>query len=1541
MAIGPLSPYLPAGVYSRTLNESNVAALLAGVRIPVIVGVGQEELDQLDLEMVRGSNSTLDQLVVNEDATLSWIVDDTNPSNPILGVNDGTLLRLKVRNSPIVTGDGDATTTNDARRVTVTVDGVPVSVGQVRGARGEVILQIPPPEGSVVRVTYYFHRGDTLFTDDLSDQVTSKVAILTSPGYAPFSTVAGTTDTFKLKINGGSEKTVVFAASPAVKAQTTLPGATINGGVTYTAVASGTAGNAIRVRHVVAGNSTPLSIVVSGNDITVNSATDGGGLVTSTATQVVAAITGSGAASALVTSVVTGNGSGLIAAASYTNLTGGVDAASAASLKTQIDAASLTGLTTTVYTGPDGKDHLRFSADVSLEITTGNANGVLGFSNSTKTTRNATFMVFNRPIVDGTSGGITTTDPSKVVVKVNGTQVIPTSVDGKNGLVTLASPPSQGASVVVSYYGNTWQDTYDQLPNTLVTNVLRAGISPNRSDYLQGQDFVVSNPSSDVSIIHWGTSFSVSSATVSPGSEPFDESQIVPTLVDDKMYLGVCSRFVDTTSIPAVTSSNTFVLPAIPTLGNGRDTPLTQATFNAVTAGKSAVPSNRPDLIEVRVGRDLADALGRPAAKVLSVDSTTRKIVLKDAVAPDHTAFATFWYNRIVDDTYVLTCVTPGPVGSGQYEVFSTVTNSNLFQVSFGSKSVSLTDTVVWPRGVEQVPDAFHFGGAPVSETVRVTFGQSAATKAEFTSDGAAPYSFYSPSSATWRSALNGAGTVSTNLAVATQAYLVSKAVKLTSGNITIGSGAMAFEITIDGTPISVTLTPGSRTPSQIATEVNTAIDANAAFIGTAPNNLFTPIPTSGSEVYFVIRSFSTPASLPGGFDHKATAAIRQGTAEASLGYTTFQSASGTTGAVNKAATLLGTKAGPFVWTAGVNDKLKVRVNGVDYTITIQTASTATSAVVADINGVIPSTVGAASVGTLGNLDKLRLTSALSSDQSSVLILDGTANEVLGLNQGDFAGQTKVSAQEVVDRLMDTVNFAVTSWSGTPAVNSSGAVAYPLTVDAQTYVKIDSLTTGTSSSVAFVDGANSAFNATGVDITPGTDGDNGSAAYNSYTVTSTNPEGSAGTGVPGQTYTDAVTGLRFTVLGATDGSYTSGGWFELQVSSTFKVSPSVPSYAVPGLELLVSNTVNVFDNDTASLQTFNPSGVEPKNGDFYFISYRYLKQDFGTRIFRQFKTIEANYGKLSAENRVTLGAYLAILNGAVLVGISQVRKTANTNTAPASAFIQAITDLATPLPGNIKPDVIVPLSSDTSVYSFLTQHCEIMANIRNQSERMGFIGFASGTTPSAAQTIARSLLSQRIVAFYPDSGVVTLTDELGQSYENLVDGTFFAAAAAGMACSPAVDVATPYTHRRIQGYTRIPRILDAVEANQTAVAGVTLLEDLDPVIRIRQGFTTNMSSLLTRLPTVTQIADYTSQQTRGVLDAFVGTKFLASRVSEVEVSMTSLFKQLVQQDIIGNFTGISAAVDDVDATTLRAEAYYQPIFPLLYLILTFNLRSKI
>ncbi len=1419
MSLGPFITYVPPGVYTRTLTEANVANIVAGLRIPFVIGVGQETLEQDDLELVRGSSATLDQQIVHEDVSLQWIVNATNPNNLILGAQNGTRTQFVVRNFPIVDGSGIGRVTNNPQTVTVTVNGTPVSVSQVNGAKGIVTLQVPTQPTDHVLVTYFFHRGDTSFTDDVSAQVTTTNASLIAPGYETYAIVTGQNDQFIVTVNGGSPATVVFP----------------QGSLT------------------------------------------------------------------------------------------------AANLVTSINAAAIANLSASVFTDSAGLNHLQLTAPQSIIIGTGTANGVLGWVANTQTNRNATFRVFQRPIVDGSGGGVTTTDTSKVVVKVNNVQVIPTAVDGANGLVTLAFPPAPGSTVSIQYFANTWQNTFDYLPNSLVTTVLRCGISPGRSDFIQNVDFVVSNPTADTSIISWGTSFTVAAGTTSTGSTPFNSSQITGLLVDSKYWLATCTPVTNTQVIPAVVSTTQFVLPEIPTTGNGRNSTLGPTLFATVTNGRQNLITNRPDLIIAYAGRGLRDARNRPLQKVIAVDGVSRTITLQNPIPPDWTVFATFYYNHIHDDTYLLTSTVPGPVGTGQYTVTDSASGLLLYQILFGAKT-GISEVIQWPRGAETIPDAFHTGsGTPVSEVVTVTFSMEPAANAAFTNRNAEPYNLFSPSSATWVTNVNGVPTT-TNLAAAAPAVVVSGHVTpiqsgINAGKISIpASPGNVLNVLVDGTPYAITLTPGFLTPGAIVTQINAVLLANgvAAFAQIGP---------STGDVLFTITSATIPGALPGGFDSVSTVKINQGTVEPLLGFRTFQSASGTTGAINKPATLLGTAVGPFNITTGLNDQFILTVNGIQYTVTLPGGAAVTAAAVAAAIDAVPGLAGVATVGTLLNINKIRLTSPTNNAQSAITIGNGSANAVLGFTQNQVASQTQVHAQEIVDELLNQ------------GLVAAGAIAYVDPINGGNYITFESLAVGAAaSSIGFGNSANSAFNpTTNVGLTPGVDGDNGEDPQEIFTVTSNaGAAGSHGTGIPGQTYTDATTGLRFTILPAQTGTYDPGGSFTLLVSQTFQVNPARPWYSIPGLETTVSNTVGVFAGDTGTIQTFNPSGVSPGIGDFYFLSYQYMKQDFSPAIYRQLTSIEAAFGTVSAANRVSLAAYLAILNGSLLVGVLQVLKVPNTGQASDQSFINAIQQLQTPLPGNIKPDIITPLATSTAVYAFLTQSCEVMSTIQNQSERMGFIGFASGTVPTTVQSVAQSLVSNRIVAYYPDSSIITLTDELGNAVESVVDGTFFAAAVSGAVVSPAVDVATPYTRRRIQGFTSIPRVLDPVTANQTAVSGVTLLDDLgNGFIRIRQGLTTNMQSVLTRLPSVTQIADFVQQQSRAALDQFVGTKFLATRTNEVNVTMTGLFKQLVQAEIVGAFTGISSNIDPNDPTVLQFEAFYQPIFPLEYLVLTFNLRAQI
>ena len=97
----------------------------------------------------------------------------------------------------------------------------------------------------------------------------------------------------------------------------------------------------------------------------------------------------------------------------------------------------------------------------------------VGMANSPIDLLNGVDVSTGRNIVDGTNGGVVTTDVTKVTVEVNGSPVSVSAVNGANGLITLTNPINVGGlysitvpTLTVTYYTNTWQNTYDLLPVT-------------------------------------------------------------------------------------------------------------------------------------------------------------------------------------------------------------------------------------------------------------------------------------------------------------------------------------------------------------------------------------------------------------------------------------------------------------------------------------------------------------------------------------------------------------------------------------------------------------------------------------------------------------------------------------------------------------------------------------------------------------------------------------------------------------------------------------------------------------------------------------------------------------------------------------------------------------------------------------------------------------------------------------------------------------------------------------------------------------------
>lgn len=1623
--------YAPPGTYTRTEYELPPVPENVPDVIPLFIGTGQEILTQNHLPVRRGSSATADERVPTEDVG-ARAVRAVNPDGSFeLGAFDGFTARFQVRNFPVVTGTGAGAVTTDPADLTVTVNGQPVVVLAVEGSTGLVEIADTPGADDLVQCTYYFDRTDTQATDDVSAQVTVTPAVLDGTAGPTFAITAGVNDRFTVTVDGLAPVTVTLPAGGAVAASLIL--ATLNG-------ASGR-----------------------------------GSLVAST------------------------------------------------------------------FVNHIGVTCIRLTADISLSIGTASANGVLGFVAGAATARRRAFHVFNGPIVTGSGGGVTTTRPSDVTVTVDGVTVAATAVDGRSRTVTLPYAPRAGSEVLITYWHNTWQDTFDYLAHTGVRAITRAAITPESNGagvYVQGVDYVLRDDT-----IVWGTAAMVGSGVSSSGGVPFGETQVTARLVDNRVYLAPCTAVEGSAGMA-------WRLGAVPTTGDGRSSPLGAEGFLAVSNGRSDLPTSNPTLVTLYWGYGAADAMRRGAVAVSRVDPETSTVTLTAAVPEGAEVFASHYYNTLVDAAFVgsgrgytLTTVTPGNAGVGTYSVTDPQSRP-LYGVSLASKGTALSSiTVEFPSGSEFLPDARIEGGVPVEETVQVEFASTSSTPARYTAPGAGPYYLAAGASSALRLTVDGVAS-STGTAGGINLQLPSGTPRggafasLLGGEVPYASdsGETTFEITagvndtlslqVDGVVVTGAASAGAaRDIADYATAINAAAKAappsyvaetvfdtphvvesffydslgfryigdvsgtvshelvisngtydsaadlaaqiTARFADFGDPFLITCTATADSRLKFTLtkdpadsagfleflntvapsRDFSLVAGIdvasgslnqvklyhgpiattytvastdgrqpydrlvlrnrifPGAGSMSPFTSLAQCELRV-LGGNGVELAGLTPGAYGEAS-YRGSALGPRIrarvgWqeaivggtflderdrqpgvlfydgtgTTPANNILKITFGGTLVTVTFSGSAdgTLTALGPASVSGSILHSINTALAGAPGapvavqEGDSICIwgTSAAAVSPGVIWTVgEGTANATLGFTSGEVAAPTPVSARGLASALMAHVQ-TYSSWIFDPGAVGTGYFASKALAGVVTgptgedYLYLQSRTLGSSSSLLFgtATAADALRTGTGLGILTG-DSARGRAAVDGFFVTSSDGARGSGSandsvfnsgvgsdGVVGQTYVDAVTGLRFTILPREGGlAYPTGGLSTVtfRVNRTFLTDSNIPTLALPGVELTVSNTAGVIRGDTARVETYQRGGAEPSIGETYYVSYTYTKTDFSPRIFSKKSDVVAAFGPATPEYPLSLAADIAFDNGAPAVACYQVLKTPGSAAASEAAYLAALEAVAgNSLPGDRSPGILVPLTPATRALARAAAiHADIQSDIRYKAERTVIFGFGAGTRPDQLAAIVQAAGSMRVRFVYPDVATIERTDTTGRTRNHLVDGRFLAAAVAAAIIAPGNDPATPWESFQLRGFSSIARRLEGPVANAIAQLGVTVLETRgSSLVRVRHGLTSDVTSVLTKTPTVVQIADEIQRRARVVGEPFSGKKYLPTALGQLEGRLSEMLKQAVRDQIIVGFRGLKVELDPTDPTGYLIEAWWAPVFPSLYIQFLFRVSAS-
>lgn len=1741
--------YVVPGVYTRTNYEAPDPAVIASLKIPIMIGTGNEILYQQSLEVIRGSSSSIDQKIIQEDLSGRSVTSITLAGRVNLGDFDGSSNRVQVKNYPIVSGDGTGTTSNKRNSVLVTINGQPVVVSGVDGTKGVITLAQEPLFGDEVRVTYFFKRTDTYVTDDVSDQVTTISSVIRGDnglGSGEFYSVqSGVNDTFSIYVDGSPEFSFQFPEGDFSASQiaTIINGKSIgslnvstfvdNYGKTaliFTSDVSIKIGNGTSndIFGLSAGELTSRNDVfytfqgpiVDGTNSGITTTSPGNVKVTIDGLNVVPKFV-DGANRAITLPFAPKAGSKVYVSYWFN------------AWQDTFDYLAHIGINDVLRCGitPDRNDYVN-GADfilkddkvfwgssflVSNKLTDPMSTSRFGENqisallidnkaylsectpviNSSVNPPTDNRKVFKLPHVPTTGDGrnsplgsetfglisngridLPTNRPDLVQVywgftpqdAVERGSVIVLKVDPSTAEVTLRDPIDPGAKVWASYYYNMLQDE-----NYTFEVVVPGGAGVGTYRVYDGSG----------SYLHGVRMGSKSPGLVGTKVEFPSGSELTPD-VRIEARPGPLAKG-PTEEAVSVTFASTQDTPALySTPGNSPYFPIRLASDRAnlridgspLAGGAAGIDVGAPTgllsgFFASYIGNEVVYDPSSGAA-TYNVDASNNEVslmvdgILISAQATPGLGQTLAAYVSAINTAAVAPGVETRYTASSRFASAFTVSASEYDRLSLhynGSTSgLSGNKVITLDPGLYNNVNAL---SAHINTKLNGLFVVQASGTVQFGSGGNVPQAgdkiavggveltgfggARTPGNDDFNvgavdlgvevaeainDPLNSFSSLCTAVSVPASGLVTITAVPIGAlGNAVTFTSTQPLRLIVSGTGLlsgglnGCTVTTTSNSSGQLvfkfekestdaagylefisdATPVRdfailAGVDTAAAASGVQTKLYHGPIAKrftiAGAPLYndrLVLRSRLVPGqgTISHFHNNQSSLVIQGSSGKTETGLVVGDVSSGAYQAVVQPATLFGSvgytngQVGAGTYGDGrdgqpvvtffdgtgsepANHVFKVNVDGTPVTVVFTASDVGVETPLGPIS--IPTTI----IGQINAaLVASGITSAVSqegcglrliskkTDQFSYLeIGNGSSNSFLGFTDGSSSVRSDVSAEVLASALMAhhaaSLPVYLLEFNNPTATYFAAEALAGVVKDVvgQKYLWIQSQTSGSGSSVAWLSTTGGARDilrhGTKLLVTSGS-GAVGENGLSGFYVTSTDPVSGSGSannsvfntgvgqdGFVGQTYRDLVTGLTFTVLPRQGGiAYPDGESFSFLVNKTFTTNSNIPTRSIPGVDVVVSNTSGMTSGDLASFETFERGGLEPANGDPYYVSYSYTKQNFDPQIYTRLSAIESAFGERTPDYPISLASYLSIINGAVAVAVKQVRKDDGLEIASQSKYVDALLDLESPLPGGISPDIIVPLTGMTQdLMKIIDVHCSVQSGVRFKQERTAILGFQQPMNPESMGIMARTINSDRIRLVYPESVLLTTTDSFNKSTQYLVDGYYVAAGLSGAVVSPNVDVATPWTNRLIVGFDELGRKLTNIQADSVASNGVTVVVDRNPNLLVREGLTTDMSNVLTREPTIRLVADEIQQRARRVLGRFIGTKFLPGILNDIERDLSTMYRSLEDEKMIAGHTGVSATLGDTVNTAI-VDSYWQPLFALLYIQLTFNLRSSL
>jgi hypothetical protein len=346
--------------------------------------------------------------------------------------------------------------------------------------------------------------------------------------------------------------------------------------------------------------------------------------------------------------------------------------------------------------------------------------------------------------------------------------------------------------------------------------------------------------------------------------------------------------------------------------------------------------------------------------------------------------------------------------------------------------------------------------------------------------------------------------------------------------------------------------------------------------------------------------------------------------------------------------------------------------------------------------------------------------------------------------------------------------------------------------------------------------------------------------------------------------------------------------------------------------------------------SFQQTPREPVPGKTYSVSYEYAKAagDYVPTFFFNMTDVQNAYGPPNATNTLSLGAQVVFEQGASAVCLIQ------TNPDDGSEFnmFKNALDKLLPVSGI---NIVVALSTLPALHSYLETHCNTASSITERRERTCIIAMPQGSTPTAIGADALALANKRVVLVSSTTCSRFLGSDLTATTLN---GSYIAAAVAGIRTSSAYDVADPSTRKEIVGFADVTDGLLRQQKILLLSQGVMVIENINGIIRIMRQVTTDPSVVENYEYSVVETIDFVASTMRTSLETiYIGQKILGGTPSQIRTTIQALLNTMIQAQILTAAQNVNAAIDNSDPTQINVSFEISPVFPLNFILITFSL----